>query len=75
MSKRSKLAKELRMIEEEIRFLEIKRSRSMASLLESLISRAEPNAEDVQFFRNYTAEIEVKRQQLQQVLAQLEQIV
>ena len=39
MSQRSKLAKEIHILEEEIKILEIKRSRSQASLIEALISR------------------------------------
>lgn len=67
MSQRSKMAKELHNLEEEIKILEIKRSRSQAALIESLISRQTPREEDVQFFRTFTAEIEVKREQLQQL--------
>ena len=39
MSQRGKLAKEMNVIEKEIQFLEIKRSRSMAALIEALISQ------------------------------------
>ncbi len=43
MSQRSKLAKEIHILEEEIKLLEIKRSRSQASLIEALISRRDPD--------------------------------
>ena len=65
MSQRSKLAKEIHILEEEIKALEIKRSRSQASLIEALISRRDPDPTDAEFFRMFTAEIDVKRENLQ----------
>lgn len=67
-----RLAKEIYALNEEMKQLESKRARSMASILESLISRTEPNETDVQFFRTFSAEIEVKREQLQKLTKQLE---
>ena len=75
MSQRGKLAKEMNVIEKEIQFLEIKRSRSMAALIEALISRTAPNDADVQYFRTFTAEIEVTRELLQKLTKQLEALV
>lgn len=75
MSRRTKLAKEINVLEAEIRLLEIKRSRSMASLMESLISRTTPDETDAQFFRTFTAEIDVKREQLQKMTKELETLV
>lgn len=72
MMSRSKLAKEIHALEEEIKILEIKRSRSQASIIEALLSRTNPTDDDVQFFRTFTAEIEVKREQLQKLTKQLE---
>ncbi|MCX4286946.1 MAG: hypothetical protein OSJ68_06615 [Clostridia bacterium] len=75
MSQRSKLAKEIHILEEEIKLLEIKRSRSQASLIEALISRKDPDPTDAEFFRMFTAEIEVKRENLQNLTRQLENLV
>lgn len=75
MFQRNKLVKELHMLEEEIKILEIKRSRSQAALIEALISKQEPTEADMQFFRTYSAEIEVKREQLQKLTSQLEKII
>lgn len=72
MGSRSKILKEIHALEEEIKILEIKRSRSIAVILEALISRVQPNDDDVQFFRTFTAEIEVKREQLQRLQRQLD---
>ena len=75
MSKKKELAKEIHILEEEIKVLEIKRSRSQAALIESLISRQTPDEEEMQFFRTFTAYIQVKREQLLKYMKQLEQLV
>jgi len=75
MSKRNSIAKEIHALEEEIRLLEIKRSRSQASLIEALISKGTPDDTDMQFFRTFTADIEIKREQLQKLTKQLEGLV
>lgn len=75
MSQRSKVAKEINALEEEIKVLEFKRSRSMAVILESLISGTTPNDTDVQFFRTFNAEIEIKRSHLQILNKKLESLL
>ncbi|MDE7164251.1 MAG: hypothetical protein K2O04_02355 [Clostridiales bacterium] len=75
MSEKKNLAKEIRVVEEEIKLLEIKRSRSQASLIEALISRQDPPEDEMRFFRTYTAEIEVKREQLIKLTQQLEKLL
>lgn len=75
MSRKSVLAKEIHMLEEEIRILEIKRGRSQAALIEALISRTEPDETDVQFFRAFTADIEMRRERMQELTKQLENLV
>ena len=67
MSLNKQLANEINALEREIQYLEIKRSRSIAALLESYISQTIPNDDDVAFFRAFTQEIESKRQQLQEL--------
>lgn len=74
MSQKSQLIREIHFVEEEIKFLEIKRSRSQASLIESLIGGGSVEDTDAQFFRTYTAEIEVKREQLQKMVKQLDSL-
>lgn len=75
MSLRKDLAKEIGLIEKEMRELESKRTRSMASLMESLISRRDPEEMEMQFFRQFTAEIEVKRERLIELTEQLKKLV
>ncbi len=75
MSLKKDLAKEIRLLEDEIKELEIKRTRSLAALMESLISRKDPEEMEMQFFRQYTAEIDVKREKLGEITEQLKKIV
>lgn len=75
MSQKSSLAKEIYALEEEIKALESKRSRSMAVILEAMLSHNVPDATDVQFFRAFNAEIEIKRERLQQLTKQLEKLL
>lgn len=75
MSVKKDLAKELHVLEEEIKLIEIKRSRSQSALIEALISRKEPSEEEMQYFRTYNAEIEVKREQMAKIVDQLEKLV
>lgn len=71
MSLRKDLEKEIALLEKEMQELEFKRTRSMASLIESLITYTAPNETEMQFFRQYTAEIEVKRERLMSFMEQL----
>ncbi len=75
MSVKKELAKEIRILEEEIKVLEIKRSRSQAALIESLISRQQPDESEMQFFRTFTADIDVKRERMLALMEQLEKLV
>ncbi|MDE6293078.1 MAG: hypothetical protein K2L88_00450 [Clostridiales bacterium] len=75
MSQKRKLAREMNTLENEIKALESKRSRSMAVIMEAMLSQANPNDTDVQFFRMFNAEIEIKREQLQKLTKQLERLL
>ena len=75
MSVKKDLAKEINMLEKEMAALESKRSRSMAALIEALISRRDPSESEMQFFRQYTAEIEVKREHLIELTERLKKLV
>lgn len=74
MSLKRDLLKEIQLLEDEIKTLEIKRSRSQACLIEALISRVDPDEQEAQFFRTYSAEIEVKRERLVNLTRQLERL-
>ena len=75
MSLKKDLAKEINMLEKEMQELENKRVRSMAALMESLISRRDPQNSEMQFFRQYTAEIEIKREKLIELNEKLKQLL
>ena len=75
MSLKKDLAKEIGMLEREMSELESKRVRSMAALMESLISRRDPQESEMQFFRQYTAEIEIKREKLIDLNEKLKKLV
>ena len=75
MSLKKDLAKEIAILEKEMAELESKRVRSMAALMESLISRRDPNEFEMQFFRQYSAEIEIKREKLIELSEKLKKLV
>lgn len=74
MSLKRDLEKEIQLLEAEIQNLEVKRSRSQASLIEAIISRRDPDESEVEFFRNFTNEIDVKRERLITVKKQLDEL-
>ena len=75
MSQKMDLAKEIAVLEKEMHELECKRARSMAALMEALISRKEPDETEMQYFRQYTAEIDVKRDKLIELTKRLQSII
>ncbi|MDE7405849.1 MAG: hypothetical protein K2M89_03125 [Clostridiales bacterium] len=75
MSLRKDLAKEINILEMEMRELESKRSRSMAALMEALVSKREPEETELRFFRQFSAEIEVKREKLIELTEQLKNLI
>ena len=75
MSLKKDLAKEIGVLENEMSELENKRVRSMAALMESLISRRDPNEFEMQFFRQYSAEIEIKREKLIELNERLKKLL
>ena len=75
MSLKKDLAKEIAVLEKEMSELESKRVRSMAALMEALISRRDPNEMEMQFFRQYSAEIEVKREKLMELSERLKKLL
>ena len=75
MSLKKDLAKEIGVLENEMSELESKRVRSMAALMEALISRRDPNEFEMQFFRQYSAEIEIKREKLIELNEKLKKLL
>ena len=75
MTLKKDLAKEIAVLEKEMAELESKRVRSMAALMEALISRRDPNEMEMQFFRQYSAEIEIKREKLIEMTERLKKLL
>lgn len=75
MSLKKDLANAINYIEKEIQELERKRIRSMAAIMESIISKSEPQEKDVHYFRQYSAEIDQKREELIDITEQLKRLV
>ena len=71
MSMRKNLEKEIAIVEKEMQELESKRIRSMAALVEALISKREPEEKEMHFFRQYSAEIDIKRAKLADMIERL----
>lgn len=75
MSRKRQLAREIRLLEGEINGLEGKRSRSQAAIIIALLEEKKPDPVDVEYFRTYTAQIEVKRERLTELIKSLEALL
>lgn len=74
MSKKSELKKKIEESAQEIESLEKKRNRSQSALLQAYIKKEEPSALDKEYYRVYSELIEVERQNLQKLKAELNKI-
>ena len=72
MSKKSELKKKIAESGAEIELLEKKRGRSQSALLEAMINGQTPNPTDVEYFRVFSSLIELERQNLNKLKAELE---
>ena len=75
MSAKREIAKEIHLLEEEMKILEAKRNRSQAHIIEALISRESPDPQETQFFRTFSAEIDVKRERLMELTNRLKNML
>ena len=71
---RSELEKAIRESEQEIDMLEQKRIRSMSSFIEALVNRETPTDEDVEYFKTFSGLIELERENLRKLNAELDRI-
>ena len=74
MSRIADLRKAIEDSQKEIELLEKKRMRSQAALILALISKEEPDAADVKYFKSYTALIEHERENWQRFQTQLDKL-
>ncbi|MCX4312650.1 MAG: hypothetical protein OSJ83_02150 [Clostridia bacterium] len=74
MSRKSELEKAIRESEAEIDSLEQKRIRSMSSFIEALVNRDTPSPEDVEYFKTFSGLIDLERENLRRLQAELDRI-
>lgn len=67
MFKKFKLKKKIRYYKEQIEMLEKKRARSQAALVEAILTHTSPNDEDVDYFNNYTKQINEIRNRMHEM--------
>lgn len=71
MSKKSELKKAIEDCEKEIEALELKLLRSQFSVLGAILKNEEPSEVDKEYFRVYSNLIEVERENLKELIKQL----
>ena len=72
MFERLRLKAQIKRCKARIAELEQKRVRSQASLVDSIITKKEPNDEDVDYFNKFTYQITAERAYLQRLTMRLE---
>lgn len=74
MFEKAKLKKAIKDSKKKIEMLEQKRSRSQAALVEAILKHTEPDDRDVDFFNQFTEQIEEERNNLHKYMAELEKL-
>ena len=72
MFEKMKLNKAIKKSKERIAEIEQKRTRSQAALIEAILKNEHPNDDDVDYFNQFTAQIEEERENLKKLQRQLE---
>ena len=74
MFEKMKLKKAIKTSKERITEIEQKRTRSQAALVEAILQHKEPDDRDVDFFNQFTAQIEEERANLHRLMKELDEI-
>ena len=74
MLKKSKLKKEINASRKKIQMLEQKRTRSQAALVYALLNHTTPNDSDIEYFNQFTVQMENERARMHELMAQLEKM-
>lgn len=69
MFEKAKLKKKIKNYLSQIEELEKKRARSQAALVEAILTHKSPNDKDVDYFNNYTSQINEVRDRLHEIQA------
>ena len=71
MFEKIKIRKQIKVIRQRIEFLEQKRARSQAALVDAILKKVDPNDDDVEYFNQFTGEIERLRAEMHELEAEL----
>ena len=74
MFKKAKLKKEIEKSKKQIELLEQKRTRSQAALVEAILLKTTPKDGDVDYFNQFTRQIEEERARLHELMTELESL-
>lgn len=72
MLKKSKLKKAINASRKKIQMLEQKRTRSQAALVYALLNHTTPNDSDIEYFNQFTVQMENERVHMHELMAELE---
>lgn len=72
MLQKSKLKRAITASRKKIELLEQKRTRSQAALVYALLNHTTPNDADIEYFNNYTVQIENERAHMHELMAELD---
>ncbi len=71
MFEKFKIRKQIKVIRQRIEFPEQKRARSQAALVDAILKKVDPNDDDVEYFNQFTGEIERLRTEMHELEAEL----
>lgn len=74
MFDKMKLKKDLKKSQQLIETLEKKRYRSQAQLVEAILKNESPNDDDVEYFNNFTSQIDEVRDRIRDIQKQLDEL-
>ncbi len=74
MFEKAKLKKAIKRSKERIEAIEQRRTRSQAALVEAILRHTEPNDKDVDYFNQFTEQIEEERANLHRLMKRLDDL-
>ena len=74
MFEKAKLKKAIKESKERIDSIEQKRTRSQAALVDAILRQAQPDDRDVDYFNQFSAQIDAERDNLHKLMKQLEEL-
>ena len=74
MFQKSKLKKAIKNSQKRIALLEQKRARSQAALVEAILRHTDPDDDDVEYFNQFTEQIEQERNRMHDMMRLLDEL-